>query len=91
MHAHKIDEPLLLVHGTHDNNSGTFPMQSDRLFNAVKGHGGTVRLVRLPYESHGYAARESVMHMLWEMDNWLETYVKNKEKVPSEKIELERK
>ena len=91
MHAHKIDEPLLLVHGTHDNNSGTFPMQSDRLFNAVKGHGGTVRLVRLPFESHGYAARESVMHMLWEMDTWLETYVKNKEKMPVEKINVERK
>ncbi len=90
MHAHKIDEPLLLVHGTHDNNSGTFPMQSDRLFNAVKGHGGTVRLVRLPFESHGYAAKESVMHMLWEMDQWLENYVKNREKVPSEKIEIER-
>ena len=66
-------------------------LQSDRLFNAIKGHGGTVRLVKLPYESHGYAARESIMHMLWEMDNWLETYVKNREKMAAETIDLEKK
>jgi dipeptidyl aminopeptidase/acylaminoacyl peptidase len=68
MHAHKVNEPLLMIHGTKDNNSGTFPMQSERMYNAIKGHGGTSRLVMLPNESHGYAARESVMHMLWEMD-----------------------
>ena len=74
--ADKIDEPLLLTHGTADNNSGTFPIQSERLYNAIKGHGGTARYVQLPYESHGYRAKESILHMLWEMDNWLETYVK---------------
>jgi dipeptidyl aminopeptidase/acylaminoacyl peptidase len=75
--ANKIKTPLLMTHGEADNNSGTFPIQSERLYNAIKGHGGTVRFVRFPYESHGYAAKESVLHMLWEMDNWLETYVKN--------------
>jgi dipeptidyl aminopeptidase/acylaminoacyl peptidase len=74
--ANKIKEPLLLVHGEADNNSGTFPIQSERFYNAVKGHGGTSRFVLLPYESHGYAAKESIMHMLFEMDTWLETYVK---------------
>ena len=64
MHADKIDEPLLLIHGEADNNSGTFPMQSERLFNALKGHGATARLVLLPHESHGYQARESIFHML---------------------------
>ncbi len=81
MHAEKVNEPILLIHGKVDNNSGTFPMQSERFFSAVKGHGGKARLVMLPHESHGYRARESIMHMLWEMSNWLEKYVKN---VPGE-------
>ena len=71
MHADKIKAPLLLVHGQADNNSGTFPMQSERLYNALKGHGATTRLVMLPHESHGYSASESVMHMFWEMTEWL--------------------
>jgi dipeptidyl aminopeptidase/acylaminoacyl peptidase len=75
-HAEKIDEPLLIVHGEADNNSGTFPMQSERLYSAMKGLGGTARLVMLPHESHGYRARESILHMLWETEQWLETYVK---------------
>lgn len=77
MHADQIKTPLLLIHGEADNNSGTFPIQSERLFSALKGQGATVRFVLLPLESHGYAARESVLHMFWEMNNWLETYVKN--------------
>lgn len=75
--ADKIKTPILLIHGEADNNSGTFPVQSERLYSAIKGNGGTVRFVLLPLESHGYAARESVLHMLWEMNNWLTTYVKN--------------
>ena len=75
-HAAKIDEPLLLIHGTDDNNAGTFPIQSERLFQALQGLGGTARLVMLPHESHGYQARESVLHMLWEMDEWLEKHVR---------------
>jgi dipeptidyl aminopeptidase/acylaminoacyl peptidase len=78
MHADKMKTPLLLVHGEADNNSGTYPMQSERYFNALKGLGATVRLVMLPKESHGYAARESILHMLWEQDQWLEKYVKNR-------------
>ena len=77
MNASTIDEPLLMIHGMADNNPGTFPIQSERLYNAVKGLGGTARLVMLPSESHGYAARESLLHMLWEMDSWLERFVKN--------------
>ncbi|GAB2773980.1 S9 family peptidase [Salinimicrobium soli] len=80
MHADKMDEPLLLIHGEADNNSGTYPMQSERYFNALKGLGATARLVMLPKESHGYRAKESVLHVLWEQDQWLEKYVKNKEK-----------
>ena len=78
MHADKMKTPLLLIHGGDDNNSGTFTMQSERYFNALKGFGAPARLVILPKESHGYAARESIMHMLWEQDQWLEKYVKNK-------------
>ncbi|MBS1545675.1 MAG: S9 family peptidase [Bacteroidetes bacterium] len=75
-YADKIKTPILLIHGEADNNSGTFPIQTERFYNAIKGHGGTARYVLLPYESHGYRAKESIMHMLWEMDNMLETYVK---------------
>ena len=76
-YADKIKSPLLLIHGEADNNSGTFPIQSERFYNALKGHGATTRLVILPSEAHSYRGRESVLHMLWEMDNWLEKYVKN--------------
>ncbi|HRW63021.1 MAG TPA: prolyl oligopeptidase family serine peptidase [Bacteroidales bacterium] len=78
MHAEKMKTPLLLIHGAADNNSGTYTMQSERYFNALKGLGATVRLVLLPKESHGYAARESILHLLWEQDQWLEKYVKNR-------------
>lgn len=77
MHADKVDEPILLIHGEMDNNSGTFPMQSRRYFAALKGLGATARLVVLPYESHGYRSRESLLHMLWEQQEWLDRYVKN--------------
>jgi dipeptidyl aminopeptidase/acylaminoacyl peptidase len=76
-YADKIKTPLLLIHGEADNNTGTFPIQSERLFSAIKGQGGTVRFVLLPLESHGYAGRESVLHMFWEMDTWMDKYVKN--------------
>lgn len=78
MHADKINEPLLLIHGEADNNSGTYPIQSERLFAAIKGFGGTARLVMLPNESHGYSARESILHVLAEMFEWFDKYVKNK-------------
>ena len=77
MHADKMKTPLLLIHGEADNNSGTYPMQSERYFNALKGLGATTRLVMLPKESHGYRARESVLHILWEQHEWLEKYVKD--------------
>jgi dipeptidyl aminopeptidase/acylaminoacyl peptidase len=76
-YADKIKAPLLMTHGQIDNNPGTFPVQSERLFAAIKGHGGTARLVLLPYEAHGYAARESSMHVQAEMVEWLDKYVKN--------------
>lgn len=78
MHADTMKTPLLLIHGEADNNSGTYPLQSERYFNALKGLGAPVRLVMLPKESHGYSAEESVLHMLWEQDQWLENNVKNK-------------
>jgi dipeptidyl aminopeptidase/acylaminoacyl peptidase len=67
-----------LIHGEADNNSGTFPIQSERLFQAINGNGGTARLLMLPFESHGYRARESVLHVLAEIFNWADQYVKNR-------------
>ena len=78
-YAHQIETPMLIIHGADDNNSGTFPMQSERLYDAMRGHGATVRLVMLPHEGHGYRARESALHMHWEWLEWLDRYVKNKE------------
>ena len=68
---------ILLMHGEADDNSGTFPIQSERLYMALKGHGATVRYVTLPFEPHGYIGRESVLHTLTEMINWMDKYVKN--------------
>ena len=75
-YADKIKTPLLLIHGDADDNTGTYPINSERLFAAVKGFGGTVRFVFLPYEAHGYRGRENLMHKLWEQYQWMETYVK---------------
>lgn len=78
MNANKVKTPILLIHGEADNNSGTFPIQSERYYNALKGHGATTRLVFLPHESHGYAAKESILHTLYEQHEWLEKWVKNR-------------
>jgi dipeptidyl aminopeptidase/acylaminoacyl peptidase len=75
--ADRIKEPILLTHGEADNNQGTFPIQSERFYMALKGHGATVRYVTLPHEAHGYAARESVLHTVAEMLDWLDTHVKH--------------
>ena len=77
MFADKLNGALLLIHGERDNNSGTFPIQTERLFSALKGHGAVSRYVVLPYESHGYASEENVLHLLYECDQWLEKHVKN--------------
>ena len=82
MSADKIQRPLLIMHGEKDNNSGTFPMQSERLYQAIKGNGGTARLVILPHESHGYIAKQSVLHTQAEMIAWLDKHVKNKPSTP---------
>jgi len=75
--ADKIKVPLLLIHGEADNNSGTFPIQSDRMYRAIKGNGGSVRYVTLPAEAHGYMAQESIEHVVWEMLTWFDKFVKN--------------
>jgi len=80
-YADKIKTPILLIHGEADNNTGTFPIQSERFYDALKGEGATVRFVLLPLEAHGYQGRESVLHMLWEMENWLDKYVKPEQPV----------
>ena len=77
MNVDKVKTPLLMTHGEADNNTGTFPIQSERYYNALKGMGATAKLVFLPYESHGYTAKESLLHMLYEMNGWLDKYVKN--------------
>lgn len=76
-YADRIKTPILLIHGEADDNTGTFPINSERLFAAIKGNGGTVRFVYLPYEAHSYRGKENLLHMLWEQNEWLNTYVKN--------------
>ncbi|MDT7603575.1 MAG: hypothetical protein QOF61_1572 [Acidobacteriota bacterium] len=77
MYADKIKVPLLMTHGEADDNTGTFPIQSERMYQAIRGNGGTVRLVMLPLEAHGYSARETTEHVLYEMINWFDKYVKH--------------
>jgi len=84
-YANQIKTPLLLIHGEMDNNTGTFPIQSERMFNAIKGHGGTARYVSLPYESHGYTGKENLLHVLAEQFEWLEKFVKNPVVPPGDK------
>lgn len=79
VHADKMKSPLLLIHGAADDNSGTFTLQTERYFDALRGLGATARMVLLPHESHGYRARESVLHMHWEWISWLERYLGNKQ------------
>jgi dipeptidyl aminopeptidase/acylaminoacyl peptidase len=74
--AHRIKAPLLLIHGAVDDNSGTFPLQSERFYAALQGQGAVARLALLPHEAHGYRARESLLHVLWEMETWLDRHVK---------------
>ena len=76
-YAHQVKDPILLMHGEADDNSGTFPIQSERFYMALKGSGATVRYVTLPHEAHGYAARETLLHVIAEKINWFEKYVKN--------------
>lgn len=78
MNADKMKTPMLLVHGEADNNPGTFTLQTERYFQALKGLGAPVRMVILPKESHGYVAKENILHLLWEQDQFLEKYLKNK-------------
>ena len=76
-YANQIKDPILLMHGEADDNTGTYPINSERLYAAIKGMGGTARLVMLPNEAHGYAARETLLHVLAERVNWFDKYVKN--------------
>src|SRR5206468_539868 len=76
LEASRIKAPLLLVHGAEDQNPGTLPIQSERLFQALKGTGGRVRYVTLPHEGHSYRARESILHVVWEMLSWFEAHVR---------------
>ena len=77
MYADKIKTPILLIHGEADDNDGTFPIQSDRMYQAIRGNGGVARLVFLPFEAHGYRGKETIEHVLWEKMTWLDKYVKN--------------
>ena len=77
MHAPRIDEPLLIIHGEVDQNPGTVPLQSEKLYDAIRGTGGTARLVMLPHEMHGYASREATEHVLAEQLAWLDRFVRN--------------
>lgn len=76
MHADQMKTPILLVHGEADNNPGTFTLQTERYFQALKGLGAPARMVILPKEQHSYAARENILHLLWEQDTFLEKYLK---------------
>ena len=77
MYADKIKTPILLIHGEADDNDGTFPIQSDRMYQAIRGNGGIVRLVFLPFEAHGYRAKETIEDVLWEKFTWFDKYVKD--------------
>ncbi|MEL6492882.1 MAG: alpha/beta fold hydrolase, partial [Cyanobacteria bacterium J06621_3] len=74
--ADQIKQPILIIHGDADANPGTLTFQSEVFFEAVRGSGGTTRLVLLPFEDHGYRAKESIEHVIWEQLRWFDTYLK---------------
>ena len=86
MHADQIKKPILLIHGDEDANPGTHTLQSERFYQALKGHGAPCRLVLLPHESHGYNARESVMHTLYEQDAWLSRFCSGEQAANGHKV-----
>ncbi len=77
--ADQVNEPVLVIHGNADSNPGTLTIQSEVFFEAVRGAGGTARMVLLPFEDHGYRAKESIEHVLWEQITWFDEFVKNAE------------
>ncbi len=81
--AHTLKKPLLLMHGAEDANPGTTPLQARMLYEAIRGNGGTVRLVMLPHEPHWYTALESNEQQIYEMIRWFDTYVKNAPPLPT--------
>jgi dipeptidyl aminopeptidase/acylaminoacyl peptidase len=87
--ADQVNEPVLIIHGDDDSNPGTLTFQSEVFFEAVRGSGGTARLVLLPFEDHGYRARESVEHVLWEQLQWFDKYVKGAGTTTSQSSDLE--
>ncbi len=89
--ADKVNEPILIIHGDDDSNPGTLTFQSEVFYEAVRGSGGTARLVLLPFEDHGYRAKESIEHVLWEQLNWFDKYVKNREIVEGKEVKEENK
>ena len=88
--ADKVNEPILIIHGDDDSNPGTLTFQSEVFYEAVRGSGGTARLVLLPFEDHGYRAKESIEHVLWEQMNWFDKYVKNREVPTVEEKEVKK-
>jgi dipeptidyl aminopeptidase/acylaminoacyl peptidase len=74
--ADQVNEPVLIIHGNDDSNPGTLTFQSEVFYEAVRGSGGAARLVLLPFEDHGYRAKESIEHVLWEQLRWFDTYLK---------------
>jgi len=79
LNANQIKAPILLIHGEADDNQGTFPVQSERMYQAIRGNGGVIRYVTLPGEAHGYAAKETIEHVIWEQITWFNKYVKSPE------------
>jgi dipeptidyl aminopeptidase/acylaminoacyl peptidase len=88
--ADKVNEPILIIHGNDDSNPGTLTFQSEVFYEAVRGSGGTARLVLLPFEDHGYRAKESIEHVLWEQIEWFDKYVKNRKIKTLEVEEIEK-
>lgn len=80
-YADQVNEPILIIHGDDDSNPGTLTFQSEIFFEAVRGSGGTARLVLLPFEDHGYRAQENIEHVLWEQLRWFDKYVKGDEPI----------
>ncbi len=81
--ADKISGPLLMYHSLEDQNVGTAPISSIRMFHALQGLGKPAALFMYPYEDHSVATYQTDLDQWARWFAWFDMYVKN----PSPKVQ----
>ena len=75
--ADKISGALLMYHALEDQNVGTAPISSIRMFHALQGLGKPAALYMYHYEDHSDATYASDLDLWARWFAWFDVYVKN--------------